>query len=88
MFEFDEQKSRANLAKHGIDFHDAQRLWDDPNLIETQLRTADEPRWLVVAQLSDRFWAAVITWRGDTLRLISVRRARQREVARYESQGA
>ncbi len=42
MFEFDEEKSRANLAKHGIDFHDAQGLWEDPHLIETQGRIADE----------------------------------------------
>ena len=33
-FEFDPEKSRANQAKHGIDFVEAQRLWDDSDLVE------------------------------------------------------
>ncbi len=33
-FEYDVEKSRANLEKHGIDFVDAQALWDDPDLLE------------------------------------------------------
>jgi uncharacterized protein len=86
-FEFDPAKSAGNRAKHGIDFVEAQRLWEDPDLLEIQARTMDEARWLVVARLRDQHWAAVITRRGDTIRLISVRRAREREVALYESQG-
>ena len=46
-FEFDEEKSRANLAKHGIDFEAAQELWKDPERIEIPARTEDEPRSLV-----------------------------------------
>ena len=33
-FEFDKAKSQANLSKHGINFIDAQALWDDPSLLE------------------------------------------------------
>jgi uncharacterized DUF497 family protein len=43
-FEFDPQKSGQNLAKHGIDFVDAQQLWNDSNLLEIPARTEDEPR--------------------------------------------
>ncbi len=87
VFEFDPVKSAGNRTKHGIDFVEAQRLWEDPDLLEIQARTMDEARWLVVARLRDQQWAAVITRRGDTVRLIAVRRAREKEVAWHESQG-
>ncbi|MFM7119615.1 MAG: BrnT family toxin [Gammaproteobacteria bacterium] len=84
-FEFDRDKSQVNLLKHGIDFARAQLLWDDPNLIEVQTRSDDEPRSLVVAQLDGKTWSAVITGRDDRVRIISVRRARPAEGAIYES---
>jgi len=40
-FEYDPDKSRANKAKHGIDFEEAQALWDDPDLLEIPARTVD-----------------------------------------------
>ncbi|MGB5717343.1 MAG: BrnT family toxin [Gammaproteobacteria bacterium] len=85
VFEFDEQKSRAILEKHGIDFVDAQALWRDPDLIEIPARTTDEPRFLVVGRIGIRHWSAVVTPRGDNIRIISVRRSRIEEVAIYES---
>lgn len=60
-FEFNEGKSQANLQKHGIDFVDAQALWTDPDLIEIQAKTVDEPRWLVIGLLNGKMWSAVIT---------------------------
>ena len=84
-FEFDARKSSANRTKHGIDFNEAQKLWDDPYLIEIPVRTSDEPRFLVVARISGRFWSGVITYRGDKVRIISVRRSRKEEVSIYES---
>jgi hypothetical protein len=83
-FEFDPRKSRANLAKHGIDFVEAQRLWDDPDLLEIPAKTEDEPRWVVVGRISSKHWSAVITYRGESVRIISVRRSRTEEVALYE----
>ena len=47
-FEFDLNKSESNKNKHGIDFVEAQTLWDDPDLIEVPAKTVDEPRFLVV----------------------------------------
>jgi len=84
-FEFDAKKSSSNKMKHGIDFSEAQELWDDPDLVEIPVRTSDEPRFLVVGRISDRCWSGVITYRGDKIRIISVRRARKEEVNIYES---
>ncbi len=84
MFEFDERKSRSNAIKHGIDFVDAQELWDDPSLIEIPALTSDEPRYLVVGRIRGRFWSAIITYRGQNIRIISVRRSRPEEVVLYE----
>ena len=83
-FEFDPEKSAANLQKHGIDFASAQAMWDDPDLIEIPARTSDEPRWLVIGKIAGKHWSGVITYRNETIRIISVRRARAEEVAIYE----
>jgi hypothetical protein len=85
-FEFDEAKSRSNLRKHGIDFITAQELWVDGSLTEVRVRTTDEPRWIVIGRIAGRHWSAVVTYRGDVIRLISVRRSRRKEVAVYESE--
>ena len=84
-FEFDPQKSDQNLAKHGIDFIEAQRLWNDQNLLEIPARTEDEPRFMVIGQVNAKHWSAVITHRSDNIRIISVRRSRAEEVVLYES---
>lgn len=84
-FEYDVDKSANNQRKHGIDFEEAQRLWDDPDVVEIPAKTIDEQRWLVVGMIGGKHWSAVITYRGENIRLISVRRARSEEVAIYES---
>lgn len=84
-FEFDPHKSDKNKLKHEIDFIEAQALWDDPDLLEIPARTEDEPRYLVIAKLQNKHWSGVITYRGDTVRIISVRRSRIEEVEFYES---
>ena len=83
-FEYDERKSLANLEKHGIDFIDAQALWSDSDLLEIQARTEDEPRYLVIGLIDSKHWSAVITYRGEKIRIISVRRSREEEVVLYE----
>jgi uncharacterized DUF497 family protein len=84
-FEFDSQKSEGNKKKHGIDFSEAQALWDDPDVVEIPVRTSDEPRSLVIGKVLGRHWSAVITYRSGKIRIISVRRARKEEVDIYES---
>ena len=85
LFEFDEKKSQSNKSKHGIDFEDAQALWLDSNLIEIPALTSDEPRFLVIGKIHSKHWSAVITYRDENIRLISVRRSRAEEVKIYES---
>ena len=84
-FEFDAAKSESNRAKHGIDFVEAQGLWNDPMLLEIPAKTEDEPRYLVVGSIEGKHWSAIMTYREANVRLISVRRARTEEVALYES---
>ncbi|MGB3562628.1 MAG: BrnT family toxin [Thermoanaerobaculia bacterium] len=83
-FEFDVRKSRSNKKKHGIDFVEAQRLWDDPDVIVIPARTADEPRFLIVGMIERLHWSGIITLRGDRVRITSVRRSREEEVELYE----
>lgn len=85
-FEFDPQKSEANRNKHGIDFLEVQSLWLDGKLLEIRARTTDEDRFLVLGVINGKHWAAVITYRGSCIRLISARRARPEEVALYEGE--
>ena len=84
-FEFDEAKSQANLEKHGIDFEAAQTLWTDPYLLEIRANSEDEPRFLLIGKIGEKHWSAVVTYRQGRIRLISVRRSRQKEVELYES---
>lgn len=83
-FEFDERKSRLNKFKHGIDFVEAQALWLDQELTEFRVDRAGEPRYAVIGRIDSRYWTAVITYRGDNVRLISVRRSRAKEVEEHE----
>ena len=83
-FEFDPRKSQSNREKHGIDFVAAQAIWEDPALLEIPARTLDEPRWLVSGRIGRKHWSAVITLRGQAIRLISVRRSRPEEIQLYE----
>ena len=83
-FEFDDAKSRANKEKHGIDFEEAQLLWLDEDLLRRAARAHGEPRFVFIGRIGDKHWSAVATYRGEAIRLISVRRSRVREVRAYE----
>lgn len=83
-FEFDSKKSDINKSKHGIDFYEAQTLWDDPDLIEIPLKTSDEPGFLVIGKILEKYWSGIITYRSSKIRIISVRRSRKEEVDIYE----
>jgi uncharacterized DUF497 family protein len=86
MFEFDPAKSAANKAKHGIDFEEAKALWQDEDRItfRAKMGADGEERWLVIGRTEGKHWSAVVTFRSDVVRLISVRRSREDEVKLYE----
>lgn len=85
MFDFDVNKSKSNLVKHGIDFETAVRLWTDPQRIEIPARTVDEPRFMLIAKLNGKVWSAIFTLVEENIRIISVRRARKNEKEIYYS---
>jgi uncharacterized DUF497 family protein len=84
-FEFDPKKSDANQTKHGIDFIEAQELWNDIDYLEIPAKTTDEPRFLVIGKIGEKHWTGIITYRNDNIRIISMRRARNEEIELYES---
>ena len=86
-FEFDPAKSEANEAKHGIDFTEAIRLWDDERRLEIPARTTGERRFMVIGRIADEHWSGIITYRKGKTRIVSVRRARSEEVKLYEGEG-
>ena len=83
-FEFDPEKSEANDIKHGIDFVEAQALWDDPDRLLVPARTQGEPRLMLIARIDKKHWSAIFTIRDNATRIISVRRSRPKEVDQYE----
>ena len=84
-FEFDKNKSKSNKEKHGLDFIEAQELWDDPDLIEIPTKNIDELRLIVIGKIKGKHWSGIITYRESNIRIISVRRSRIEEVKIYES---
>jgi uncharacterized DUF497 family protein len=66
-FEFDKKKSESNKIKHGIDFIEAQALWDDSNLIEIPAKIIDELRFMVIGKIGMKHWSGIITYRGNKL---------------------
>ena len=84
-FEFDKRKSQINKKKHGIDFVEAQSLWNDPDRIEILAKTTDERRFLIIGKITDKYWSSIITYRNEKIRIISIRRSIKEEIEIYES---
>ena len=85
MFEFDKVKSLTNKEKHGIDFIEAQLLWEDSKRIIIPSKNISEPRFLLIAEIDDNIWTAIYTIRAENIRIISVRKARSNEKEIYQS---
>jgi len=85
-YEWDEGKSKINQDKHGINFEAAKNLWLDEDQIEIYAPYPIEDRRIIIAKYHNKIWAAIYTIRDGTIRIISVRRARKREVDLYEKE--
>jgi uncharacterized protein len=85
-FEFDPAKNALNQAKHGVSFEDAQALWRVPG-VEADLGMVNrEFRYARLATLRGVVHIAIFTFRaGPVLRLISARKATEKETAFYEA---
>ena len=82
-FEYDPAKSEANLEKHGIDFKDVQELWDE-DLVTRRTDRNGEVRYLAVGRMTGTYWSGLYTLRGETVRIISARRATNIERSAYD----
>ena len=78
------KKAESNWQKHGINFTSAQLLWTDPDRIQIPAKDVDEPRFMVIAKIDGKHWSAIITYRDDKIRIISVRRSHDEEIEIYE----
>ena len=84
LFEYDDKKSEQNGKKHGIHFEEAQALWEDARRLVTPARPTNELRYRVVGRIAGTHWTAIVTYRADTIRIISVRYSRKEEKEAYE----
>lgn len=84
-FEYDPIKSELNRQKHGISLEEAKALWTVPGT-ETKARAEEETRFMRIGRLGGKLYSCIYTVRGDTIRLISARRSRIREVKIYEGE--
>jgi uncharacterized DUF497 family protein len=82
-FEWDEEKRQSNIAKHDIDFEDAQDLFDGRDVVDVESSYDLEPRHLRTGYVGDRLVTAIWTIRDDAVRIISVRSARDAEKRKY-----
>ena len=81
-FEWDPRKAAENLLKHGVSFHEAATVFDDPLAITypDPDHSEDESRWLTFgASAEGRLLVVAHTEGGDTIRIISARRAARNE---------
>jgi len=81
--EFDQEKSRSNLEKHGIDFDEAKRLWEDQFRVIIPATCTDEKRWILIGRIGSECWTVVFTVRKPNVRIISVRKSRRNEEEVY-----
>ena len=84
-FEWDENKNRQNLLKHDIRFETAALVFDDPySLARPDESCTEEERWTALGAVGGAVLVVVYTWREDSVRMISARRATAHERKRYE----
>ena len=84
IFEFDQVKSTSNKIKHGMDFVEAQQLWNYERIEITVRIVSGEPRFAVIGMIRGRFYTIIITYRGSAIRIISARPSRLNEKRLYE----
>lgn len=82
-FEWDEGKRQRNLVKHAIDFIDVQAVFDGRPTVSSFSRHVEEPRVLTTGAIDAMFYTVIWTWRGESIRIISARRARDAERRHY-----
>ena len=87
MFTWDEKKRKLNLAKHGVDFHDASEIFDGPLVtVEGTREDYDEPRYVALGLLHGVVVSVAYAECRDDVRIISIRKALRHEARFFLSQ--
>ena len=87
MFSWDEKKRTLNLAKHGIDFRDAEIIFDGPLVtVEDMREDYGERRYIALGLLAGVVISLAYSERGDRIRIISIRKALKHEARFFFSQ--
>ena len=84
VFEYDPNKSQSNREKHGLDFVEAQELWEVHHVVFVGRNVGGESRQIIVGELRGRMHVAIFTCRGTVVRLISCHKADSRWVREFE----
>ncbi len=84
-FEWDPEKNRANIAKHGLSFEVATELFEIKEVVIRRSRHvgSDDEQWLITGFIEGKLATVIFTYRGKTIRIISARRARDDEKRNY-----
>lgn len=84
-FEWDPEKAESNLERHGVDFPDAVAVFFDDVALTIVDENGDEQRFVAIgADALNRVIVVVYCWRGESIRIISARKATRRERKQYE----
>jgi uncharacterized protein len=87
MFEWDEMKANQNVQKHGVSFADTFAVFEDPNAVTIEDFAQGEQRYVTIGMDAfGRILVVVYTWRNETIRIISARKAVRFEVKQYEGE--
>ena len=87
MFEWDRDKGRQNESKHGVSFADTFGVFEDPRALTVEDRRREEERYISIGMDGfARVLVVVYAWRGESIRIISARKANPSEVRQYESE--
>jgi uncharacterized DUF497 family protein len=84
-FEWHEPKRLSNLVKHFLDFLDAYLLFSSPYIVADLGIIKGEHRWMATGMIDDVHVTVIYTMRGDVIRIISLRKARDGERKRYQT---
>lgn len=86
LFEWDERKAAQNVTKHGVPFEYAVRVFLDPRRLDRldARRDYTEERRLTLGRIEGRLFAVAYTPRGPVIRMISARKANEREQRNYD----
>ena len=84
-YQWDDNKAKTNLKKHKVDFADAVTVFGDDLALTLEDSTPDEERFVTIGtDALGRVLVVVYTWRGESIRLISARRATKGERREYK----